>query len=89
MKAEEEELLVKYARQEAKEHEHAQLKVEEGFRLALEARRRVEEEDLGLKAEKVRLKSEAEEQARFKDEEEAQISEEERLKAEEHKGPYG
>ena len=35
MKAEEEACLVKDARQEAKENEHAQLKVEEGVRLAL------------------------------------------------------
>ena len=34
-------------------------------------RRRAEEEDLGLKAEEARLKSEAEEQANLKDEEEA------------------
>ena len=38
-------------RQEAKENEHAQLKVEEWVRLALEARRRAEEDNLGLKAE--------------------------------------
>ena len=44
-----------------------------------------EEEDLGLKAEEVRLKSEAEEQARLKAKEEAQIAEEARLKAEEHR----
>ena len=37
MKAEEEASLVKDARQEAKENEHAQLKVEEGVRLVLEA----------------------------------------------------
>ena len=52
-----------------------QLKVEEGVRLALEARRRVEEDDLGLKAEEARLKSEAEEQAHLKAEEEDQIAE--------------
>ena len=68
MKAEEEARLVEDARNEAKENEHTQLKVEEGVRLALEARQRVEEEDLGLKAEEARLKSEAEEQACFKDE---------------------
>ena len=59
MKAEEEACLIEDARKEAKENEHAQLKVEEGVRLALEARRRAEEEDLGLKAEDARLKSEA------------------------------
>ena len=60
MKAEEESRLVEDARQEAKEneHAHAQLKVEEGVRLALEARRRAEEDYLGLKAEEARLKSE-------------------------------
>ena len=42
------------------------MKVEEAVRLALEARRRVEEEDLGLKAEYARLKSEAEEKASFR-----------------------
>ena len=61
MKAEEEAHIVEDARQEAKENEHAQLKVEEGVRLSLEARRKAEEEDLGLKAEEARLKSEAEE----------------------------
>ena len=35
MKAEEEARLVEDARQEAKKNEHAQLKVEEGVRLAL------------------------------------------------------
>ena len=40
MKAEEEARLAKDARKEAKENEHAQLKVEEGVRLALEARQR-------------------------------------------------
>ena len=60
MKAEEEARLVKDARQEAKENYHTQLKLEEGVRLALEARQRVEEEDLGLKAEEARLKSEVE-----------------------------
>ena len=39
-KAEEEACLVEDARKEAKENEHAQLKVEEGVHLALEARRR-------------------------------------------------
>ena len=47
-----------------------QLKVEEGVRLYLEARQRADEEDLGLKNEDARLKSEAEEQARLKAEEE-------------------
>ena len=57
---------VKDARQEAKEHEHALLKIEEGVRLALEARRRAKEDDLGLKAEDTRLKAEAEEQVYLK-----------------------
>ena len=48
LKAEEEARLVEYVIQEEKEHEHAQLKLEEGVRLALEARRRAEEEDLVL-----------------------------------------
>ena len=43
MKAEEEARFVEDARLEAKENEHTQLKVEEGVRLALEARHRVEE----------------------------------------------
>ena len=43
MNSEEEARLVEDARQEAKENEHAQLKVEEGVRLALEARQRAEE----------------------------------------------
>ena len=51
MKAEEEARLVKDARQESKGREHTQLKVEEGVLLALEARRKAEEEDLGIKAE--------------------------------------
>ena len=68
MKAEEEARLAEDARQEAKEHENARLKVEEGVRLNLEARRRAEEEDLGVEAEEARLKDEAEEQARLKDE---------------------
>ena len=75
MKAEEEARLVEDARQEAKENKHVQLKVKEGVRLALEARRRAEGEYLGLKAEEVRLKSEAEDQARLKAEEEDQIAE--------------
>ena len=66
MKAEEEARFVEDARLEAKDNEHTQLKVEEGVRLALEVRRRSEEEDLGIKAEEARLKSEAEEQARLK-----------------------
>ena len=74
MKAGEEARLDKDARKEAKENEHAQLKVEEGFRLALEARRRGEEEDLGLKSEEARLKSEAEEQERLKEEEESRLA---------------
>ena len=60
MKAEEEARIFKDARKEAKENEHAQLKVEEGVRLSLEVRRWAEEEDLGLKAEEARLESEAE-----------------------------
>ena len=60
LKAEEEACLDKYKRQEAKKNEHAQLKVEEGVCLALEAIRRAEEEDLWLKAEETRLKSESE-----------------------------
>ena len=51
MKAEEEARLVEGARQEAKENEHGRLNVEGGVRLALEARRRAEEEAVGLKAE--------------------------------------
>ena len=61
------------------------MKVEEGVRLAFEARQRAEEEYLGLKYEDARLKSEAEEQVHLKAEEDAQITEEARLKAEEHK----
>ena len=38
MKAEEESRLAEDARNKAKENEHAQLKLEEGVRLALEAR---------------------------------------------------
>ena len=68
MKSEEEARLVKDASKEAKEHDNVQLKAEEGFRLALEARRRVEEEDLGLNAEEARLKYEAEEHARLNSE---------------------
>ena len=75
MKAEEEKHCFEDSRQEAKEHEHAQLKLEEGVCLALESMRRAEEEDLGLKAEEERLKYEAEEQACLKAEEEDQISE--------------
>ena len=51
LKAEEDSHLVEDARQEAKEHDNEQLKVEEGVRLALEARRKAEGEDLGIKAE--------------------------------------
>ena len=47
--------------QEAKEHDHAQLMVEEGARLALEAIHMAEEEDVGLKVEEASLESEAEE----------------------------
>ena len=52
-----------------------QLKVQERVRLALEARRRAEEEDIWLKAEDARLKSESEEHASLKAEEEDQIAE--------------
>ena len=85
MYAEEEARLVKDKRNKAREHGHAQMKVEEGVFLALESRRRSEKEDLGLKYEEARLKSEAEEQVRLKDEVEDQIAEEARLKSEEHK----
>ena len=61
MKVEDESRLVKDTWQEEKDHDHAQLKVEEVVRLALEGRRMAEEEDLGIKAEKAMLKSEAEE----------------------------
>ena len=54
----------------AEEHKSAQLKVEEGVHLALESRRRAEEE-------------EEEEHARLEVEEEAHLVEEARLKAEE------
>ena len=81
MKVEEEERLVEDARQESKDHEHALLKSEEGVRLALEARRRVEGEDLGLKNEESRLKSDSEEQACLKAEKESHIAEEARLKS--------
>ena len=70
MKAEEEARLVEDARQESKENEHTQLKVEGGVRLALEEIGRAEDEDLGLKAEGARLKYEAEYQARLKAEDE-------------------
>ena len=69
LKAEEEAHLFEDARQEAKEHDNAQLKVEEGVRLALEVIRKAEEEDLGIKAEEAWLKYEAEEHARLKAEE--------------------
>ena len=85
MNSEEEASIVKYKNKEAKEHEHAQLKVEEGVYLALEMRRRAEEEDLGLKAEEARLKFGVEEQVILKAEEEDKIAEEARLKSEEHK----
>ena len=45
----------------------------------------MEEEDSGLKSEEARLKSDSEEQARFKAEEGDQISDESRLKAEDNK----
>ena len=61
MKSEEETHIAKDARQEAKEHENARLKVEEGVRLTLEVRRRSEEEDLGIKDEEAKLKAESEE----------------------------
>ena len=82
MNSEEEASIVKYKNKEAKEHEHAQLKVEEGVCLALEAKRRAEEEYLGLNPEETRLKNEADDHARLKAEEEDQISEEEILKVE-------
>ena len=54
----------------AEEHKRAQLKVEVGLRLSLEARQRVEEEHVWLEAEEearlveeARLKAEEEEQA--------------------------
>ena len=43
-------------------------------RLAIEAMRRADEDNLGLKAEEARLKSEAEEQASVKAEEEDKIA---------------
>ena len=58
-----------------------QLKVEEGVRLAHEARHSAEEDCLGIKAEEARLESESEEQARLKAEEEYEITEEARLNA--------
>ena len=70
MKAEYEARLVEDTNQEANEHEHAQPKLEEGVRLTLEVRRRAEKEYLGLNNEEERLKSEAEDQTRFKAEEE-------------------
>ena len=45
LKEEWEACLSRDSRQESKEHENAQLKVEEGVHLALEARWRAEEED--------------------------------------------
>ena len=77
--------LVEDARQEAKEHDQTQLKVEEGVRLTLEARQIVDEDNLGLKDEEEMLKYEAEDQARLKAEEEDQITEEARMKAQDHK----
>ena len=54
--------------------------MEEGVGLTLETRQRTEEDDLGLKAEEASLKSDTEEQARFKAEEEDQIAEEASMK---------
>ena len=55
----------------AEEHKHAQLKVEVGVRLALEARQRAEEEHAWIEdeeeehlVEEARLKAEEEDQAR-------------------------
>ena len=59
-----------------------QLKLEEGFRLAIEVIHRAEEEYLVLKDKEARLKSEAEDQARLTAEEEASIAEELRLRSE-------
>ena len=59
MNSEEEARLVEDSSQEAKEHDHAKLKVYGGVRIALEARIMSEEEDLGLNAEEARLKYEA------------------------------
>ena len=57
--------------EEAEDHKRAQLKVDVGVRLALEARQRVDEEHAWLEAEveerlveEARLKAEEEEQAR-------------------------
>ena len=85
MKSEEEARFVKDARQETKEHEHAQLNIEEGVRLTLEVGHRGEKEDLVMKAEETRMKYEAEKQVCLNAEEEDQIAEEARLKAEEQK----
>ena len=49
-KAEEEARLAEGARLKVEGHERARLKVEEVLLLSLEARRRAEEEDLGLKS---------------------------------------
>ena len=68
LNSEEEACLVKDARKEAKEHDHDQLNLEEGVRLALETRQRAEEEYLGLKDEEERLKSDSDEQACLKSE---------------------
>ena len=51
MKVEEEACLGKDGRQKAKDHENEQLKVEEGVSLALEARWRMENENIGLNSE--------------------------------------
>ena len=66
LKSEEEARLAEDTIQAAKEHGHAQHRVEEGVRLTLEARRIAEEEYLGLKAEEARLKDNAEDQAHLK-----------------------
>ena len=59
MKAEEEARLVEDSSQESNDHDHEQLKVEEGVRLTLKTRRRAEEEDLGINSEESRLKYES------------------------------
>ena len=51
MKAEEKDLLAEEAMLKAEEHERAQNKVDYGFRLALEFRRRVDEDQHTHKAE--------------------------------------
>ena len=75
------------------EHKRAGLKVEEGLRLALDARRieeeeehtRIESEEEARFVEEERLKSEEEEEnLRLKAEEEARLDEGARVKVEEH-----